>query len=83
MLNADSPGFDDWRERPPVRSCPSACENADHLWPWQPPESAVPAQIELDGQTWPVPLPGEHNGANLAAAVLAARSCGLTDDDDS
>ena len=34
----------------------------------------------MDGASWPVPLPGRHNGANLAAAILAARAAGLDDE---
>ena len=30
--------------------------------------------------SWPVPLPGEHNAANLAAAILAARAAGADDE---
>ena len=80
VLNADSPGFTAWRDRAPCQVVSFGRTKADHVWNWRPPGGDGRPEIELDGQTWPVPLPGEHNGANLAAALLAARSFGLTDD---
>lgn len=80
VLNADSPGFAAWRDRAPCQVVSFGRTEADHVWNWRPSGRDGRPEIELDGQTWPVPLPGEHNGANLAAALLAARSFGLTDD---
>ena len=80
VLNADSPGFAAWRERAPCRVVSFGRAEADHVWNWRPSGCDGRPEIELDGRTWPVPLPGEHNGANLAAALLAARSFGLADD---
>ncbi len=79
VLNADSPGFDDWKNRARCPVLSFGLDQADHLWRWLPPDAATGPRIELEGQTWPVPLPGQHNGANLTAALLAARSFGLTD----
>jgi len=80
VLNADSPGFTAWRDRAPCQVVTFGRTEADHIWNWRSGENDGRPEIELDSQPWPVPLPGEHNGANLAAAVLAARSFGLTDD---
>jgi UDP-N-acetylmuramoyl-tripeptide--D-alanyl-D-alanine ligase len=80
VLNADSPGFDAWKKRARCRVLSFGLEKADHVWRWLPPDVDTGPRIELDGQTWPVPLPGEHNGANLCAALLAARSFGLSDE---
>jgi UDP-N-acetylmuramoyl-tripeptide--D-alanyl-D-alanine ligase len=79
VLNADSPGYDAWCRRAACRVVTFGRTTADHVWDWQPGEPDGQPQVQLDGQTWPVPLPGEHNGANLVAALLAARSFGLTD----
>ena len=82
ILNADSPGFARWTERArcPVESFGQA--RGDHRWSWTPlgPGPNQGPVLELDGNAWPVPLPGRHNGANLAAAILAARSAGLGDE---
>jgi UDP-N-acetylmuramoyl-tripeptide--D-alanyl-D-alanine ligase len=80
VLNADSPGFVAWQERAPCPVVSFGRAEADHVWNWRPRGRDDRPEIELDGQTWPVPLPGEHNGANLAAALVAARSFGLADD---
>ena len=79
ILNADSPGFDTWCERAP---CPvvSWGEHAgQHRWSWESAERADAGWLELDGERWPVPLPGRHNAANLTAAILAARAVGVDD----
>ena len=80
ILNADSPGFSAWRDRASCEVVSFGRSEADHVWNWNQAGKDGQPEIELDGRVWPVPLPGEHNGANLAAALLAARSFGLTDD---
>ena len=77
VLNADSPGFAAWRERTSARVV-SFGTGGDHPWTWHGVGSG--GVLVLDREEWPVPLPGEHNGANLAAAVLAARALGVRDD---
>jgi UDP-N-acetylmuramoyl-tripeptide--D-alanyl-D-alanine ligase len=80
VLNADSPGFARWSAR---ASCPvvSWGEHAgEHRWSWRPGDAAAPGHLTLDDESWPVPLPGRHNGANLVAAILGARALGLRDD---
>ncbi|MCB1185180.1 UDP-N-acetylmuramoyl-tripeptide--D-alanyl-D-alanine ligase, partial [bacterium] len=79
VLNADSPGFEAWcaRARSPVATLGRTA--GDHRWSWR--TGAEGPVLTLDGADWPVPLPGEHNGCNLAAAILAARGLGLADDD--
>jgi len=79
VLNAASPGFAAWRARTPARVV-SFGEGGDHPWTWRPAADGT-GILTLDGADWPVPLPGGHNGANLAAAVLAARALGVADDD--
>ncbi|MCP4572427.1 MAG: UDP-N-acetylmuramoyl-tripeptide--D-alanyl-D-alanine ligase [bacterium] len=76
ILNADSPGFDTWRDRAVVRVV-SFGRQGDHRWSWRADDTG--GVLELDGQSWPVPLPGAHNGANLAAAILAARALDIPD----
>jgi len=76
ILNADSPGFKEWRVR---ASCPVLSygrDDGDHQWSWRPVDEAGKGEVLIDGEPWPCPLPGEHNGANLTAAVLAARAAG-------
>ncbi len=80
ILNSDSPGFTVWRERASCEVVSFGRSEADHIWNWRQDGKDGQPEIEMDGRIWPVPLPGEHNGANLAAALLAARSFGLTDD---
>ena len=79
VLNADSPGFDEWKERARCPVMSFGRTKADHVWSWRPQGPDGMPQVEVDGMIWPVPLPGEHNGANLAAALLAARSFDLDD----
>ena len=80
VLNADSPGFRRWRDRARCPVVSFGRQAGDHRYGWQTAAAAgESAQIELDGRTWPVPLPGEHNGANLVAAILAARALGVDD----
>ncbi|MFO7609395.1 MAG: UDP-N-acetylmuramoyl-tripeptide--D-alanyl-D-alanine ligase [Candidatus Krumholzibacteriia bacterium] len=79
VLNAASPGYAAWRARsraPVVSFGPGG----DHPWGWRPAPDGG-GILTLDGADWPVPLPGEHNGANLAAAVLAGRALGVADAD--
>jgi UDP-N-acetylmuramoyl-tripeptide--D-alanyl-D-alanine ligase len=77
ILNADSYGFERWADR-------AACEvlsfgegAGDHVWQWHPGDVGQEPTVVLDGVRWTVPLPGRHNGANLVAAILAARAAGL------
>jgi len=71
VLNADSPGFAAWRARARSRVVTWGTATGDHRWRWSPGPDGTGGRLELDGETWPVPLPGRHNGANLVAAVLA------------
>lgn len=70
VLNADSPGYDEWRERARCRVISVGHQTGEHRWDWRP--DAAGGVLTLDGREHPVPLPGRHNGANLAAALLAA-----------
>ncbi len=81
VLNADSPGFAAWCDRAPCAVVSWGRHLGDHRWSWQPGriDHEAPGLLNLDGDPWPVPLPGAHNGANLVAAILAARVLGLTD----
>ncbi len=79
VLNAESPGFEQWCERAVCTVVSFGQESGDHRWWWHPGAEAGRGVVELDGQSWPVPLPGQHNGANLVAAILAARANGLSD----
>lgn len=76
ILNADSPGFERWRARARCRVESLGRHGGDHRWTWRAGAAGEPSVLTLDGRDWPVPLPGEHNGANLAAAVLAATAAG-------
>ena len=79
VLNADSPGFDTWCANTGARVLSWGRGTGDHLWSWQ--ATADGGELVLDRRSWPVPLPGDHNGANLVAAVLAGRALGLGDAD--
>lgn len=79
VLNADSPGFANWVSRAPCPVVSFGCEAGEHRWSWQPGPQASLGDLILDGEHWSVPLPGRHNGANLVAALLAARANGLDD----
>jgi UDP-N-acetylmuramyl pentapeptide synthase len=79
VLNADSPGFEAWCERALCRVVSWGRERGDHRWSWQPGDAEAAGWLSLDGRRWPVPLPGAHNGANLCAAILAARAVGQED----
>ena len=80
VLNADSPGFASWRDRCPCSVTSFGLAGGDHRWSWNPGDVGQGPLLELDGRTWPVPLPGRHNGANLVSALLAARLLGLEED---
>jgi len=77
ILNADSPGWDQWCERARCRVVSFGGASGDHQWSCR--SDASGATLLLDGEAWPVPLPGQHNAANLAAAILAARALGVAD----
>lgn len=79
ILNADSPGFADWCDRAPCPVVSWGVSQGDHRWSWRPGDRDAAGWLDLDGQTWPVPLPGRHNAANLTAAILAARAAGVAD----
>jgi UDP-N-acetylmuramoyl-tripeptide--D-alanyl-D-alanine ligase len=82
ILNADSPGFERWCERAPCPVVSFGATAGDHRWSWQPGPPGGPAGVlDLDGDSWPVPLPGRHNAANLCAAILAGRAAGAGDRD--
>jgi UDP-N-acetylmuramoyl-tripeptide--D-alanyl-D-alanine ligase len=79
VLNADSPGFAAWCDRAPCRVVSWGKRAGTHRWSWRPGDDQAAGWVDLDGESWPVPLPGRHNGANLVAAILAARVAGLDD----
>ncbi len=79
ILNCESPGFEKWSERAHCPVVTLGRTAGDHRWRWLPAGWEGGTALELDGTLWPVPLPGEHNAANLAAAILAARALGLDD----
>ncbi len=76
ILNQDSPGYARWRRRARCRVVTFGRAGGDHHWHWEPYRSG--GRLELDGERWEVPLPGPHNGGNLAAAILAAQAAGVT-----
>ena len=80
ILNADSPGFAAWCDRARCSVVSWGGREGDHRWSWQAGDQEIAGWLVLDGERWPVPLPGRHNGANLCAAILAARALGLPDD---
>jgi UDP-N-acetylmuramoyl-tripeptide--D-alanyl-D-alanine ligase len=79
VLNTDSPGYRRWVERAPCPVISFGRREGDYLWSWRADGPAGP-QVEVAGEIWPVPLPGEHNGANLVAAMVAAMALGLDAD---
>ncbi|HOX25206.1 MAG TPA: UDP-N-acetylmuramoyl-tripeptide--D-alanyl-D-alanine ligase [Candidatus Krumholzibacteria bacterium] len=79
VLNADSPGFAEWRRQAPCPVVSWGKRAGDHRWDWAPDPATGRGVLRLDGEQWPVPLPGRHNGANLCAALLAARAAGASD----
>ncbi len=78
VLNADSPGFDDWRGRARCKVVSWGVSVGDHRWTWRT-EPGRGWTTFIDGEAWPTPLPGRHNGANLTAALLAVRAAGVSD----
>ena len=79
ILNTDSPGWPQWQARAGSKVVSCGQNTGDHQWSGQ--NDVEGASLLLDGVAWPVPLPGEHNAANLAMAILAARELGATDDE--
>ncbi len=79
VLNADSPGFEQWRERAVCPVVSWGSDKGDHRWAWRPATAELSEQMILDGSPWTVPLPGRHNAANLCAAILACRALGIDD----
>jgi UDP-N-acetylmuramoyl-tripeptide--D-alanyl-D-alanine ligase len=79
VLNADSHGFAAWAARARCRLVTHGETGGDLRWGWRPAAEPGRGRLELGGRTWEVPLPGRHNGANLAAALLAARALGVDD----
>ncbi len=79
VLNADSHGFVAWAARARCRLVTHGETGGDRRWRWRPAAEPGRGLLELGGRTWEVPLPGRHNGANLAAALLAARALGVDD----
>ncbi len=79
VLNADSPGFDRWCERAPCPVVSFGEQAGDHRWRFAVGPDPRTGELILDGERWPVPLPGRHNAANLAAAILAGRAVGAAD----
>ena len=77
VLNADSHGFAAWAARARCRLATHGETGGDTRWRWRPAAEPGRGLLELGGRTWEVPLPGRHNGANLAAALLAARALGV------
>lgn len=80
VLNADSPGFAQWRKRAVCPVVSWGQDKGDHQWSWSMPAENASQQLILDGDAWPVPLPGLHNAANLCAAILACRALGISDE---
>ncbi len=80
VLNADSPGYRRWLQRCPCPVLSHGQAHGDHRWIYHPDQGDQPASLEMDGQIWPVPLPGVHNAANLATALLAGRALGAPDE---
>ncbi len=77
VLNAESPGCDAWVSRARCHVLTHGETAGDVRWRWRPAPDPNQGVLELAGRTWAVPLPGRHNGANLAAALLAAGALGV------
>ena len=80
ILNADSPGFERWLSRSPCTVISWGREAGDNRWNWDPLQDPSVCRLVLEGNEFTVPVPGRHNAANLVAAILAARACGVGDD---
>ena len=76
VLNADSQGFIEWTARARCAVCSWGRTSGEHRWSWRLGPGGAP-EVVIDGTAWPVPLPGQHNGANLTAAVLAVGALGV------
>ncbi len=76
VLNADSPGFEQWCNRAPCKIVSWGRSTGEHRWQWGS-NPGVGWTTTVDGQAYATPLPGRHNGANLTAALLASRAAGL------
>lgn len=72
VLDRDGTAFAAWRERAPCPVLDWGLSPGARRWSWRP--DPLGGAVTLDGETWVLPLPGRHNGANLAAAVVAARA---------
>ena len=81
VLNADSPGFNRWRKRSRCSVLSLGQTGGDIRWQWHSEDSSPAGRLELGDRRWRVPLPGVHNAANLAAAVVAAGAAGLSQDE--
>ncbi|MCP4293218.1 MAG: UDP-N-acetylmuramoyl-tripeptide--D-alanyl-D-alanine ligase [bacterium] len=79
ILNADSPGFKQWNQRSSSRVFSWGQTEGDHRWSWAHSDDHFNGVLVLDSESWPLPLPGQHNAANLCAAILACRALGVTD----
>ena len=79
VLNADSPGYDQWKNRAQCQVVSWGRSIGEHTWSWGYSESSSNDLLLLDGDSWPLLMPGRHNAANLCAAVLACRALGLDD----
>lgn len=77
ILNTDSPGFAEWAERAPCPVLSFGRSEGDFLHAWNPDGGDGRPVLTMAGESWPVPLPGEHNGANLAAALAAGLALGV------
>jgi len=76
VLNAESPGFTEWRDRAPCPVVSWGREAGDHRWRWEADPARGGGRLHLDDEAFAIPLPGRYNGANLCAALLAARAAG-------
>ncbi len=74
VLDRDGIGYDSWRDRAPCRIVDWGLQGQRGVWTWQPTGQGAGGVVSLDQESWTLPLPGRHNGANLIAAVLAARA---------
>ncbi|HPF35118.1 MAG TPA: UDP-N-acetylmuramoyl-tripeptide--D-alanyl-D-alanine ligase [Candidatus Krumholzibacteria bacterium] len=72
VLDRDHHAYAAWRDRAPCPVLDWGESAGPRRWSWEP--DARGGRVTLDGETWVLPLPGRHNGANLAAAATAARA---------
>jgi len=78
VLNADSPGFESWQNRASCTVSSFGEKQGQHLWTLESSHD-FSSVVKVGQSSFSVPLPGRHNGANLVAAMLAARHLGLSD----